>query len=185
MSDSWDPDLHSAETDADYSPAGDGNRGRRFLVPVLVAVLALGAAAAVYFAFFRSPASPSSTTTATTAPAESASSRPLGAPADALDLPPLDETDPIVRKLLSELSSHPRIAAWLATDGLIRNFTAVVLNVTEGRTPASLVTVLRPGGRFAVRQSGEDLEIDASSYQRYDALADAVNSIDADGAARL
>ena len=53
-----------------------------------------------------------------------------------IDLPPLPQTDPIVRELVARLSSHPTIAAWLATNGLIENFTVVTLNIAEGRTPA-------------------------------------------------
>ena len=57
---------------------------------------------------------------------------PLGGDRPAIDLPPLDETDPLVRRLVRELSSHPRVVAWLATDDLIRSFTIAVQNVADG-----------------------------------------------------
>ena len=51
-------------------------------------------------------------------------------------MPPLGESDPVVRLLVQSISTHPRVLAWLATDGLIRNFTVVVGNIADGRTPA-------------------------------------------------
>ena len=67
---------------------------------------------------------------------------PAAAPTDAaprsarmcppIDLPPLDESDDVVRGLVKELSSNPAVAAWLATDNLIRNFTVVVSNIAPG-----------------------------------------------------
>jgi hypothetical protein len=102
-----------------------------------------------------------------------------------VELPPLADTDALVRRLVGELSSHPRVAAWLATDGLIRSFTVAVQNVAEGQVPARALRVLRPTGQFTVIETGSDLRIDPRSYARYDGLADAVNSVDAAGAARL
>lgn len=110
---------------------------------------------------------------------------PLGAAVEAIELPPLGETDALLRKLVRALSSHPLIAAWLATDGLIRNFTVVVENIADGATPARHLPTLRPRGTFRVLDRGEELTIDPRSYDRYTPLAEAVSSIDADGAARL
>ncbi len=47
-----------------------------------------------------------------------------GAP---LALPPLDETDPLVRELVRALSHEPAIENWLVNDGLLRNFTVIAL----------------------------------------------------------
>src|SRR5690242_6398188 len=49
-----------------------------------------------------------------------------------IPLPPLPESDPLVRDLISRLSTHPQILAWLATKGLIENFAVVTLNISEG-----------------------------------------------------
>jgi hypothetical protein len=86
---------------------------------------------------------------------------------------------------VSQLSSHPKVAAWLTTDQLIRNFTVVVSNVAAGRTPARHLVRLRPAERFQVSEQGSTISIDPRSYRRYDAYADAVAAIDARGAARL
>jgi hypothetical protein len=90
-----------------------------------------------------------------------------------------------VRQLVGQLSSHPRIAAWLATDQLIRNFTVVVLNIADGRSPAQHLRRVRPTGEFVVSQDGEMATIDPRSYRRYDDYADAVGALDAEGTARL
>ena len=110
---------------------------------------------------------------------------PLGGDAEPIDLPPLDQSDAVVRELVARLSSHPAVAAWLTTDGLIRNFTVVVANIAEARTPAVHLRALRPQTGFAVVQRGSDLYIDPRSYERFDKVAAAAASIDPAGAARL
>src|SRR5689334_22740160 len=52
-----------------------------------------------------------------------------------IPLPPLGESDALMRELVKRLSSHPAVASWLATKGLISNFTVVTLNIAEGRSP--------------------------------------------------
>jgi hypothetical protein len=102
-----------------------------------------------------------------------------------IELPPLADTDPLVRQLLSALSSHPTVAAWLATDHLIQNFALVTQTIAEGRSPSKPLAAIKPAGAF--RAAGEETNeyIDPASYQRYDRYADAITSIDARGAARL
>ena len=111
--------------------------------------------------------------------------RPLGADVEPIELPPLDETDTLVRQLVGALSSHPGVVAWLATNGLIRNFVVAVENISIGRTPAGRLRPLRPTGAFRVVERGEERVIDPGSYERYTPIAGAVQSVDAAGAARL
>lgn len=109
----------------------------------------------------------------------------LGAPADPLDVPPLDESDPLVRTLVSMLSSHPRLAQWLATDGLIRTFTVAVENIATGQTPSIHLAALRPAGSFTTLDGEDTVLVDPRSYERYAEIADVFASVDAQGAARL
>ncbi len=111
--------------------------------------------------------------------------RPLGGDAEPIALPPLNETDALVRELVQKVSSHPRLAAWLATDDLIRDFTIGVANVAQGQSATRQLTVLRPSSSFQVIQRGNDLAIDPRSYKRYDGIAAAAQSIDAAGIARV
>jgi len=147
---------------------------------IVVAILVVAIAAITYVLVTRQRPAPAASA-ARTAPAPS---RPLGAQAPAIELPPLDASDAAVRELVRQVTSNPRIAAWLATDGLIRSFTVGVQNVAEGSTPAARFGVLRPGGAFETTGRSA-IEIAPRSYQRYDELAAAMASIDPAGAARL
>ena len=102
-----------------------------------------------------------------------------------VDLPPLPQTDPIVRELVARLSSHPTIAAWLATKGLIANFTLVTLTVAEGRTPAQFLRSIAPRAQFRTMSSRDGLFVDPRSYERYNPHAEAVAALDSAGTASL
>lgn len=145
----------------------------------LLAAIALG----VYVAAGRTrSATPPPVTQRAATPA---ATRPLGGEAAAIDVPPLADTDPLVRELIRQITSHPRIAAWLATDGLIRAMTVGIENVASGTTPAARFQVFRPASSFETIARDGAVRINPRSYQRYDELADAMASIDAPGAARL
>jgi hypothetical protein len=150
----------------------------------VAAGLVVAMAIAAYITFFtRQKTEPAA------APARQAaappSDRPLGGDAGSIVLPPLEQTDPLVRELVRQLSSNPRVAAWLTTNGLVRNFTVSVANIADGATPARHLGVLRPSGAFAVTERGGSVTIDPRTYQRFDSLAAAAASIDPAGAARL
>jgi hypothetical protein len=142
------------------------------------------AAVAAYFAFARRPLQQAKTAPAAVQATEQAV-RPLGGDAAAIALPPLDQSDPVVADLVRKLSSHPRVAAWLTTPGLIRNFTAVVLRIADGKTPAKMLQPLRPDAPFRVTERDGAIYVDSRSYDRYRSLAEAVASIDAKGSASL
>jgi hypothetical protein len=159
--------------------------GRPVGLWMVVAGLIAATAIAAYVAFGRQH-----TSTPVTAEPERVATpqepvRPLGGTGASIVLPPLDETDPVVRNLVKQITSHPQIAAWLATQGLIRNFVLVVSIVAEARTPARQLRVLRPSAAFHVIDRGGELSIDPRSYERYDGLAGAAASIDPADAARL
>jgi hypothetical protein len=127
--------------------------------------------------------------TSATPPAEGRATRsptpPLGGAGEDIELPPLGESDALVRLLVNRLSTHPAVAAWLTSDDLIRDATVVVQNVAAGETPARHLRQVGPEGAFAVRAESGDTFVDPRSHQRYNWLADAVASIDTEGAARL
>lgn len=102
-----------------------------------------------------------------------------------VDLPPLPQTDSIVRELVARLSSHPTIASWLATKGLIANFTQATLAIAEGRTPAQLLRPIAPRGQFRTTRSRDGLLVDPRSYERYNPHADAIAALDPAGTASL
>jgi hypothetical protein len=106
-------------------------------------------------------------------------------PGEQISLPPLDESDPVVRQLIERLSSHPTVAAWLTTDGLLLNFAVVTTRIANGESPVQELRAVGPVSPFKPRTSREDLFVDPSSYRRYDRYAEAVSSLDSRGTARL
>jgi hypothetical protein len=155
-------------------------------LPWIIGAAVLAIAVTGYFFLGRDAAAPDSreetTATDTTIPP----ARPLGVEVDPIELPPLDQSDAFVSDLVRTLSSHPRVAAWLTTNGLIRNFTVVVENIAAGRTPSRHLRVLKPAEPFTVIEArGGDVVMDTRSYNRYNDIAAAVASVDAGGAAKL
>jgi len=102
----------------------------------------------------------------------------------AITLPPLDQSDALVGRMVRMLSMHPSVSAWLTTKGLIRNAAVVTVAIADGGTPAAQLRALKPAGRFAVTESRLNPAVDPRSYQRYDMLTAAVASVDPAAAAR-
>jgi hypothetical protein len=102
-----------------------------------------------------------------------------------IDLPLLPQTDPVVRELVARLSSHPTVLAWLATQGLITNFTVVTLNIAEGRTPTQFLRPIAPRGPFRTMSSRGGMLVDPRSYERYNSHGDAIAALDGVGTASL
>jgi Protein of unknown function (DUF3014) len=150
---------------------------------VFAGVIVVASAIAVYFVGLKRPAAPVAAPAQVEAPARPA--QPLGGDAAQIDLPPLDQTDSLVREMVRMISSHPTVAAWLASNGLIRNFATVVGNVADGKTPAGQLRALRPSSEFRTLGRSGALSIDPRSYERYDTIAAAAASLDPAGSARL
>jgi len=159
-------DLRLDKAEAPPTAPRLGRAGR--LVPIAIIGIVLATPVAYLLWPHRSPASVHVQTQQISPRAQAGL---IAEPGAAIVLPPLDETDPLVRQLVSALSSHPTVAAWLATDHLIHNFALVTQDIDEG--------VFRAAGDESTEY------IDQASYQRYDGYADAIASIDARGAARL
>jgi DUF3014 family protein len=152
---------------------------------VILAAVAVLAAAGAYYWYQREPAQAPSRPAASASKAAAPAERGAGEPGENIPLPPLDQSDDLVRQLVRRLSTHPMVAAWLATDGLIRNFTVVTSNIADGGRPERHLQRLKPTSPFLTRGTEGHLTIDPRSYARYDDYADAVAAIDARGAARL
>jgi hypothetical protein len=153
--------------------------------PVMVAIVAgvlLLALIAGYVYLRRAPSQESAPAPQKKA---AATTEPQAEPGDQIPLPPLDDTDPLVRDLVGRLSSHPMVARWLTTDGLIQNFVVVTARIADGEIPGSELKKLGPVPPFQTRTSGGMLYLDPASYQRYDRYAQAVSALDARGTARL
>lgn len=154
-----------------------------WVVGILV-VLAIVAA----FLFLRRPGG-EETPAAATPPTPAAGLPTEEAPVDtALDLgeiPDLAASDAWLRGIVAQLSDHPDLARWFATDELVRTFVVSVDNVAEGVTPRKHLKFLAPDEGFVVQSEGNVHVIDPASYRRYDSLTGVLSSVDVEDAAQL
>lgn len=180
-------DLDDLELDKPQDPSQPEQPRRSKRLAALIVTLVLIAGAALLWNYFASKKTPPSGVRVETESvvASQKTERPQRVEGEHLPLPPLDDTDALVRLLVGRLSSHPRVAAWLTTDQLIRNFTVAVINIADGQTPSRHLRAVRPNGKFSVDHEGAVPVIDPRSYRRYDDYADAVAALDAEGTARL
>ena len=103
-----------------------------------------------------------------------------GAPATPArtELPPLNELDPVVSRLIGEVTSSPLLSKWLATGNLARQMAALVEGAAGASLPLRFLAPLRPGGTFSVVERPGRTTIAPASYARYDALADVIATLD-------
>jgi len=98
----------------------------------------------------------------------------------------LSTSDIVVRELVSEISSNPKLAAWLVNEDLVRRFVASVNNIASGVSPQAHLDFLRPKEGFEVDQRRNGvLVIEADSYGRYDIVAQVFASLDTEGTVAL
>jgi hypothetical protein len=116
--------------------------------------------------------------------AASATPRPSPDSPAITNLPPLGELDPFIRSTVGSLTQMSAAEAWLATDHLAEQFTAIVQGVAEGKAPSRMLARFRPSTPFAVTQRGGQTVIDPRSFARFDGIADTVTSLDAAASAR-
>jgi len=97
----------------------------------------------------------------------------------------LRTSDVVVRELVSELSAHPKVAAWLANEDLVRRFVAAVDNIANGISPTSQLGFMRPKGTFQVVKKSDQITVDPRSFARYDLATQVFVSLDTDGTVAL
>ncbi len=100
-------------------------------------------------------------------------------------LPTLGASDGAVRRLGAVFSAHPQLAAWLATDDLVRRFVEAVVDISRGSSPVPALDMLIPEEPFSVQRSGNRLVMDPRSQRRYDLLGDVFASVDAQAGAEV
>lgn len=149
------------------------------------AVVVVVAVAGIAFWLWRDRQPPAPPAAGAEPAAAAAEAAPPVATVPARALPALAASDALVRELAATLSRHPRLAAWLASDELIRRFVASVVNLAEGTSPNRHLGFLRPSEPFRARRSGGRWFVDPESYRRYDLLTEVIVSIDSAAAARL
>jgi len=155
----------------------------------ITAALMLGAVGALLYFVVRKPQTPPQAAATPMPIAAEPPPSPLPSPSpslpEALALPALDESDAVVRELVSRLSSHPQVAVWLGTDQLVRRFAVLVVNVVAGENPRPNLRFLEPRQCLQVLTRGTGVFIDPASYGRFDGFAEGLNSLDEAGCARV
>jgi hypothetical protein len=116
------------------------------------------------------PATPAPTT-ATQVPVAAARPR-----AKDMDLPPLDESDTLLREMVSALSKHPLLAWVLVNKSIVRSTVLAVVQIGDGVTPMGLFGPLKPQTRLQVQSSSS--RVDPVSYRRWEQPIAALTSID-------
>lgn len=117
--------------------------------------------------------------TLTPAPAAEANQEP----AQNIVLPPLSDSDAIFTT--SVLSVSPELASWFSADDLIKKYITIVNDLAQGLHPYKHFSFLSVGQPFAVNKDSNGLYISKASYQRFDALAAAIDKINVTAAITL
>ena len=143
-----------------------------WLIPA-VAIAAAGAYGA-YRLWFAGRVSPGASPQVAAAPStpESPSATPPAA-----DESPVDAAG--AKPVLERISSNALFRAWLGEANPVRRIVVILANAAEGTIARKLLGPFAPSSPFSVEQRGGRTVIAAESYARYDAAADAIDSVDA------
>lgn len=181
------PELDDVQIDQPVAPRDDRPGPRRTGLVVLLILVVCGVIAGAAWYFFLRPQEADEPVEEVTAPQEvvagpAEESTAREAPEE-IELPPLDASDEVVRRLVQELSEQPALASWLATEGLVRRFVVAVDNLAVGISPRKQLASMAPEGELTTTEGPEGgLRIAPEAYERYDRVAAVVASIDAAGA---
>jgi hypothetical protein len=136
--------------------------------------------AVILGAWWMARAQPPATSLAPTSPADGAPTptRPQPQP---LQLPPLADSDDMLRELIATLSQHPLLARLLVPRGAVRSATLAVVMIGDGRTPVVPLTPIRPAERAVVTNG----RLDPASYARWDQIVRALGSVNPAEAAQV
>jgi hypothetical protein len=117
-------------------------------------------------------------------PIDETASQPVGSQPEAVPtlLPPLSESDELVREALSG-SLLPD--DWVSQEDLLRRLAVLVENGARGEYPRRQLDFLAPQGKFKIREQGQILFIDPQNFQRYDGFLDILESIPTESLAGL
>ncbi len=84
---------------------------------------------------------------------------------------------PTQRSLLEAVSANPLLRGLLGAPEATRRWAVAVENLANDVVPRKQLELLAPAGSFAVVRRGATTFIDPQSYRRYDAVGDAVASV--------
>jgi hypothetical protein len=176
------------DVEIDQASKIESKRKPLWLIWIGVAVLAFALGFYLFFTYRRpEPPPKSSENNAAPAVPEVAVGPPTEPEPEPerVELPVLDESDSLVRKLIGTLTSHVEMTHWLTNEELLRTFVVVVDNISEGVSPVKHLPFLKPGGHFKAVYDSGTFYVDPKSYDRYNLVADVFRSINARRAAEI
>lgn len=91
---------------------------------------------------------------------------------------PMADGDALLRRLAAEGGASAELLSWLGVDGVLRRVAATVWMLARGDNPRPVLGFLELSGSFQVREEGNKVYVAEGSYARYDALSQALSSID-------
>jgi len=150
---------------------------RRAIVAGVIAIAVVAAAIAWWMGARPAPSADIERIASSVTPAPRPTPVPAATPADTA-LPPLDELDPVLGRLIGEVTASPLLSKWLATGNLARQMAALVEGAAGGSLPLRLLAPLRPTGAFSVVERHGRATIAPASYARYDAMAGVIAALD-------
>jgi len=97
------------------------------------------------------------------------------------NLPSLPDSDSAVRDRLRGLSAKPQWQNWLANEQLVRKASSFIAQLAKGEVDRRAAGFLAPKGKFvAVETPDGRYLLDPAGYRRYNAVADVIESVNAE-----
>ena len=93
-------------------------------------------------------------------------------------LPPLESSDEPLQKTLADLMGPESVERFVFSQDLVRHFVATIDNLPEPKVAARIRPLTPVPGKFAIDGSEEAPVLDASNYERYTPVVQAMTSID-------
>ncbi len=100
-------------------------------------------------------------------------------------LPPLDQSDEVVKAAFFGLKWQPGLASLFLNEEMIRRFVVQVDNIAQGRLIAEQALFKGLSKDFAAKTKGQGYQLDKSNYTRYQPYLDLLESVPPEQVAAL
>ena len=117
------------------------------------------------------------------APASEAARTPARPQRQPMELPPLPQSDAMLRELVATLSRHPLLARIVAQKAPVRAITLAIVQIGDGRVPITPLAALRTGQPVTI-DGGSIGRVDVATYARWNTAVRALLQVNAADAAR-
>lgn len=165
---------------------GIGRTAMSYRVTIAIIIILVLLITAVYINFFVIPDKPDSKKSPLIPgeipienPSESLEKKePAASPGE---LPPLSQSDDLMRINLKNFSGQPVFQKWLSHPDIIRRLVAITDAIARGEIPPPALTYLHPEDPFKVVKKDNQIIADPENYSRHNSLISLFVSIDTGG----